>query len=135
MSLVSRQLGMTIENVFERTIVRSVHPNSEAYKLNVKTNSVILNIGSSSTRHQTHLETLEALKNTVRPVRLRLCQANEKVLLCDEWCMVCSVVASECMSFGLLDVQVLAGYRVDMQSLVQRQRASVGAVCAVVMVL
>ena len=78
-SLVSRQLGMTIENVFERTIVRSVHPNSEAHKLNVKANSVILNIGSASTRHQTHLETLEALKNTVRPVKLRMCQVEEQV--------------------------------------------------------
>jgi hypothetical protein len=70
---------MTIENVFERTIVRSIHPNSEAFKLNVKTNSVILNIGSSSTMYQTHLETLEALKNTVRPVQLRLCQLDDMV--------------------------------------------------------
>jgi hypothetical protein len=46
-SLLSRQLGMTIENVLERTIVRSVHPNSEAFRLNVRTNSIILNIGSA----------------------------------------------------------------------------------------
>lgn len=92
-SLLSRQLGMTIENVLERTVVRSVHPNSEAFRLNVKTNSVILNIGSArfpgyfhnfshmpSTLYQTHLETLESLKNTVRPVKLRLCKLDESVL-------------------------------------------------------
>ena len=84
-SLVSRQLGMTVENVFERTVVRSIHPNSEAYRLDVKTSSVILNIGSSSTLFQTHLETLAALKNTVRPVKLRLCQIDEKVLLWPKW--------------------------------------------------
>mmetsp|Transcript_22938 Transcript_22938/g.33534 ORF Transcript_22938/g.33534 Transcript_22938/m.33534 type:complete len:1131 (+) Transcript_22938:214-3606(+) len=96
-SLLSRQLGMTIENVLERTIVRSVHPNSEAFKLGVRTNSVILNIGSASTLEQTHLETLEALKNTVRPVKLRLCQLNE---------------------------QTLSEFRGIMQSLVQRQGQS-----------
>jgi hypothetical protein len=95
-SLQSRQLGMTIENVLERTIVRSVHPNSEAFRLNVKTNSIILSIGASrygslgpmyrseldicySTTHQTHLETLETLKNTARPVKLRLCEVDSKV--------------------------------------------------------
>lgn len=92
-SLLSRQLGMTIENVLERTIVREVHPNSEAFRLNVRPKSVILNIGSarslpllsliylfpSSTLYQTHLETLESLKNTVRPVKLRLCKIDENV--------------------------------------------------------
>jgi hypothetical protein len=85
---------MTIENVLERTIVRAVHPNSEAFRLNVRPNSIILNIGSArlvtflsfiqpftspSTLYQTHLETLESLKNTVRPVKLRLCKIDENV--------------------------------------------------------
>ena len=92
-SLLSRQLGMKIENVLERTIVREVHENSEAFRLNVRPNSIILNIGSarslallslinffaSSTLYQTHLETLESLKNTVRPVKLRLCKIDENV--------------------------------------------------------
>ena len=46
-SLQSRQLGMTVENVLEPTIVRSVYPNSEAFRLNVRPNSVILSIGAS----------------------------------------------------------------------------------------
>lgn len=46
-SLQSRQLGMTVENVLERTIVRSVYPNSEAFRLNVRPNSLILSIGAS----------------------------------------------------------------------------------------
>lgn len=45
-SLTSRQLGMTIENVMERTVVRAIHANSDASRLGVKTNSVILKIGS-----------------------------------------------------------------------------------------
>jgi hypothetical protein len=46
-SLQARQLGMTVENVLERTIVRSVYPNSEAFRLNVRPNSLILSIGAS----------------------------------------------------------------------------------------
>jgi hypothetical protein len=46
-SLQARQLGMTVENVLERTIVRSVYPNSEAFRLNVQPNSLILSIGAS----------------------------------------------------------------------------------------
>lgn len=46
-TLESRQLGMTIENVLERTVVRSIQAKSEASRLNVKTNSVILAVGVS----------------------------------------------------------------------------------------
>jgi len=93
--LHSRQLGMTIENVMERTVVRAVHPNSEAARLHVKRDSAILKIGSNSTLAQTHLETLDALKNTVRPVKLRLCT---------------------------IDLSVLQLHRARMQSLVQRRK-------------
>lgn len=93
-SLASRQLGMTIENVMERTVVRAIHANSDASKLGVKTNSVILNIGASSTLQLTHLETLEALKNTVRPVKL---------------------------NFRRMDEKCLAQFRIQMQTLVQRK--------------
>ena len=44
-ALESRQLGMTIENVLERTVVRSIQAKSEASRLNIKTNSVILAVG------------------------------------------------------------------------------------------
>ena len=72
--------GMTIENVMERTVVRAVHPNSEAARLRVKRDSVILKIGAASTLTQTHLETLDSLKNSVRPVKLRLCTISLPVL-------------------------------------------------------
>lgn len=86
---------MTIENVMERTVVRTVHPNSEASRLHVKRDSVILKVGSSSTLAQTHLETLDALKNTARPVKLRLCT---------------------------LPLPALQQHRARMQSLVQRRK-------------
>ena len=86
---------MTIENVMERTVVRTVHPNSEASRLQVKRDSVILKVGSSSTLAQTHLETLDTLKNTARPVKLRLCT---------------------------LPLPTLSQHRGRMQSLVQRRK-------------
>ena len=86
---------MTIENVMERTVVRAVHPNSEAARLQVKRDSVILKIGATSTLAQTHLETLDALKNTARPVKLRMCT---------------------------IELSVLQLHRARMQSLVQRRK-------------
>lgn len=79
-TLHSRQLGMTIENVMERTVVRTVHKNSEASRLNVKSDSIILKIGANSTLSQTHLETLDTLRNSVRPVKLRLCTLSRPIL-------------------------------------------------------
>ncbi len=93
--LTSRQLGMTIENVMERTIVRSIHADSDASRLGVKTNSAILKIGSVSTLPQTHLETLEGLKNAARPVKL---------------------------TFKKIDDKCLSIFRTQMQTLVQRKK-------------
>ena len=96
--LNSKTLGMTIENVMERTIVRTVQASSEAAKLGIKTNSLLLQVGNTRTMDHTHLETLDLLKNAVRPVRLRLRK---------------------------LDAETVSQRRSQMQALVQRQKLQV----------
>lgn len=93
--LESKTLGMTIENVMERTIVRTINPSSEAAKLGIQTNSLLLQVGNTKTVDNTHIETLDLLKNSPRPVKLRLRR---------------------------LDPETVTQRRAQMQALVQRQK-------------
>jgi hypothetical protein len=93
--LQSKTLGMTIENVMERTIVRMINPSSEAAKLGIQTNSLLLQVGDTKTIDNTHIETLDLLKNSSRPVKLKLRR---------------------------LDPETVNQRRAQMQALVQRQR-------------
>jgi hypothetical protein len=96
--LQSKTLGMTIENILERTYVRTVQATSEAAKLGVQNNSLLLQVGSVSTKDHTHLETLDLLKNSLRPVRLR---------------------------FRRMDAETVVVKRTHMQTLVQQQKYQV----------
>lgn len=96
--LHSKTLGMTIENVMERTIVRNINPSSEAAKLGIQTNSLLLQVGHTKTIDNTHIETLDLLKNSARPVKLRLRR---------------------------LDPETVNQRRAQMQALVQRQKVKV----------
>ncbi len=96
--LQSKTLGMTIENVMERTIVRTVNPSSEAAKIGILTNSLLLQVGSMRTIDHTHIETLDLLKNSARPVILK---------------------------FRKLDAELVNQRRSQMQALVQRQKLQV----------
>lgn len=79
-SLNSQQLGLTIENILERTVVRSVQQSSEAFRLGVKPNCIITNVGMTSTMSQTHNEALETLKRGSRPLKLVFRHADPDVL-------------------------------------------------------
>ena len=103
--LHSKTLGMTIENVMERTIVRNINPSSEAAKLGIQTNSLLLQVGHTKTIDNTHIETLDLLKNSARPVKLTLRR---------------------------LDPETVNQRRAQMQALVQRQKVKV---CACVLTL
>lgn len=96
--LQSKTLGMTIENVMERTIVRTINPSSEAAKLKIQANSLLLQVGNTKTIDNTHIETLDLLKNAPRPVKLL---------------------------FRKLDAETVNQRRAQMQALVQRQKLQV----------
>lgn len=94
-SVSSQQLGLTIENVFERTVVRSVLEGSEAKKKGVKNNSLVISVGITNCLTQTHAETLDTLKRSTRPVKI---------------------------SFRLLDGSLLNQRRAEMQGFLQKKR-------------
>jgi len=67
----TRHLGMTVENVMERAVVRVVRSHSEAESAGVKRDSLLVRIGDRTTSDLSHLETLEMLRNAPRPIPLR----------------------------------------------------------------
>jgi len=70
---ISREmLGLTVENVLERTIVRTVLANGAAKKAGAKVGSLIVKVGSVETRNLTHFETIDELRQSQRPLKLVL---------------------------------------------------------------
>lgn len=65
-------LGLTVENVLERTVVRTVLAGGAAKKAGAKVGSLIVQVGSSSTENLTHFETIDELRQSQRPLKLRL---------------------------------------------------------------
>ncbi|GMH90950.1 hypothetical protein TL16_g11918 [Triparma laevis f. inornata] len=70
--ITSETLGLTVENVLERTVVRTVIPNQSAYLAGAKVGSVVSRVGSRSTCNCTHFETIDELRQSVRPLTLTL---------------------------------------------------------------
>jgi hypothetical protein len=65
-------LGLTVENVLERTIIRTVLPNGAAKKSGAKVGSLIVKVGGVQTYPLTHFETIDELRRSNRPLKLDL---------------------------------------------------------------
>lgn len=68
----SEMLGLTVENVLERTVVRTVLAQGAAKKAGTKIGSLIVKVGSVETANFTHFETIDELRQSKRPLRLVL---------------------------------------------------------------
>jgi len=67
----SMEIGITVENVLERTVVHLVKEGSTARAKGVKAGDLLLEVHGNSTASLSHYETVEALKRAPRPGRLR----------------------------------------------------------------
>ena len=78
---ISREmLGLTVENVLERTIVRTVLANGAAKKAGAKVGSLIVKVGSVETRNLTHFEIIDELRQSQRPLKLVLRRVSKAAL-------------------------------------------------------
>ena len=73
-------LGLTVENVLERTIVRTVLPGGPAKKAGARVGSLIVQVGNVDTRNLTHFETIDELRQSQRPLQLILRQVSDGAL-------------------------------------------------------
>ena len=73
-------LGLTVENVLERTVVRTVAPTGPAKKAGAKVGSLIVQVGNVETRNLTHFETIDELRQSNRPLHLILRQIEDDAL-------------------------------------------------------
>jgi len=67
-------LGLTVENVLERTVVRTVLEAGPAKKAGAKVGSLIVKVGNIETKNLTHFETIDELRQSQRPLLLVLRQ-------------------------------------------------------------
>lgn len=65
-------LGLTVENVLERTVVRTVLAGGPAKKAGAKVGSLIVKVGSVETKNLTHFETIDELRQSQRPLQMAL---------------------------------------------------------------
>lgn len=65
-------LGLTVENVLERTVVRTVAPGGPAKKAGAKVGSLIVKVANVETKNLTHFETIDELRQSNRPLNLIL---------------------------------------------------------------
>lgn len=63
-------LGLTVENVLERTVVRTIVPNGPAKKAGARVGSLIVKVGTIETKNLTHFETIDELRQSNRPLQL-----------------------------------------------------------------
>ena len=73
-------LGLTVENVLERTVVRTVLPGGAAKRAGAKVGSLIVTVGAVETANLTHFETIDELRQSQRPLNLVLRQIGEDAL-------------------------------------------------------
>ena len=71
-SIEREMLGLTVENVLERTVVRTVLAGGPAKKAGAKVGSLIVKVGSVETKNLTHFETIDELRQSQRPLQLVL---------------------------------------------------------------
>lgn len=73
-------LGLTVENVLERTVVRTVLASGPAKKAGAKIGSLIVKVGNVETKNLTHFETIDELRQSQRPLQLVLREVSEDAL-------------------------------------------------------
>ena len=73
-------LGLIVENVLERTVVRTVLANGAAKKAGAKVGSLIVRVGSVETTNLTHFETIDELRQSQRPLKLVLRRISKDAL-------------------------------------------------------
>lgn len=79
--LIEREmLGLTVENVLERTVVRTVLPGGPAKKAGAQVGSLIVKVGNIETKNLTHFETIDELRQSQRPLQLVLRQISDESL-------------------------------------------------------
>ena len=79
--LIEREmLGLTVENVLERTVVRTVLPGGAAKSAGAQVGSLIVKVGNVSTKNLTHFETIDELRQSQRPLRLVMRQISTDAL-------------------------------------------------------
>jgi HEAT repeat protein len=71
------QLGLTVENVLERTVVRTVLPGGPAKRAGAKVGALIVKVGNVETKYLTHFETIDELRRSQRPLQLILRQLSD----------------------------------------------------------
>ena len=71
-TIEKEMLGLTVENVLERTVVRTVQANGAAKKAGTKVGSLVVKVGSVYTENLTHFETIDELRQSQRPLKLVL---------------------------------------------------------------
>ncbi|CAM9679562.1 unnamed protein product, partial [Laminaria digitata] len=80
-TISSRKLGMTVENVLERTVVRAAAPGGGAEAAGVETGSLLVALDGLSMKDSSHFEVIELLRVANRPLTLRLRRAIVRLLL------------------------------------------------------
>ncbi len=73
-------LGLTVENVLERTVVRTVLAGGPAKKAGAKVGSLIVKVGNIETKNLTHFETIDELRQSQRPLQLVLRHISDDAL-------------------------------------------------------
>lgn len=73
-------LGLTVENVLERTVVRTVLAGGPAKKAGAQVGSLIVKVGNIETKNLTHFETIDELRQSQRPLQLVLRHISDDAL-------------------------------------------------------
>lgn len=73
-------LGLTVENVLERTVVRTVVAGGPAKKAGAKVGALIVKVGGVETKNLTHFETIDELRQSNRPLQLVMRQLSDDSL-------------------------------------------------------
>lgn len=73
-------LGLTVENVLERTIIRTLLPEGAAKRSGARIGSLIAKVGNVDTSNLTHFETIDELRQSQRPLKLTLRHISSEVL-------------------------------------------------------
>jgi HEAT repeat protein len=73
-------LGLTVENVLERTIIRTLLPDGAARHAGAQVGSLVAKVGNIDTANLTHFETIDELRRSQRPLKLTLRHVGGDVL-------------------------------------------------------
>ncbi|KAL7434350.1 hypothetical protein ACHAXH_002491, partial [Discostella pseudostelligera] len=76
----NEMLGLTVENVLERTIIRTLLPDGAAVHAGAQVGSLIAKVGNVDTSNLTHYETIDELRRSQRPLKLTLRHVRGSVL-------------------------------------------------------